>query len=190
MELDTKMDAYVKEEDTREKILNASREVFSKNGYSRSSTKEISRVAQVAEITLYRHFETKNNLFIETILKYIVKPILNVKSINSKVNSEQVIKGIIEERADTLRKNKDLFICTIYEAQVNNEIRDMLRGIFSKVFDDMLPYIDVKLSDENIELKAQIILSTIVGSIIFEALTGSEIFKDSNNYYEVIKIFV
>lgn len=183
----------MKEEDTRERILNAAREVFSKKGYAGSTTKEISSVAEVAEITLFRHFETKNNLFCETISKFIVKPMLNFNTSKTKVNSEQVIRKIIEERTGTLRKNRDLFICTIYEAQFNDEIKDMLKSIFSKVFDELMHYMRdgyFNSGEKTIEYMAQIILSTIVGLIIFESLTGSDTFKDTIKLYETIKTLV
>ncbi len=183
----------MKEEDTRERILNAAREVFSKKGYVGSTTKEISAVAEVAEITLFRHFETKNNLFCETISKFIVRPMLNFSTSKTKGNSEQVIQKIIEERTDTLRKNKDLFICTIYEAQFNDEIKVMLKNIFSKVFDELIHYMrngHMKSGEATIEYIAQIILSTIVGLIIFESLTGSETFKDTIKLYETIKTLI
>ncbi|WP_440977719.1 TetR/AcrR family transcriptional regulator [Sedimentibacter sp. LTW-03] len=183
----------MKEEDTRERILNAAREVFSKKGYAGSTTKEISSFAEVAEITLFRHFETKNNLFCETISKFIVKPMLNFNSSKTKLNSEQVIEKIIEERTSTLRKNRDLFICTIYEAQFNDEIKNMLKSIFSKVFDELMHYMRdgyMKSGEKTIEYMAQIILSTIVGLIIFESLTGSDTFKDTIKLYETIKTLV
>lgn len=180
----------MKEEDTKERILNAAREVFSKKGYAGSTTKEISLVAEVAEVTLFRHFETKNNLFCETISKFIVNPMLSFNS--SIIKSEQVIQKIIEERIYNLRKNKDLFICTIYEAQYNNEINEMLKKIFSKVFNEIMNFMKdgEKQCKETVDYVAQIVLSTIVGLIIFESLTGSDTFKDTNKLYETIKSLV
>lgn len=180
----------MKEEDTRQRILYAAREMFSKKGYAGSTTKEISSVAEVAEITLFRHFETKNNLFCETISKFIVKPMLNFNSSKTKVNSGKIIQKIIEERIDTLRKNRELFICTIYEAQFNDEIKDMLKSIFSKVHDELTHYMKSPREDSNIGYTAEIILSTIVGLIIFESLTGSNNLKDKYKLYETIKTLV
>ncbi len=180
----------MKEEDTRERILSAAREVFSKKGYSGSTTKEISLVANVAEITLFRHFETKNNLFNEVILKFLVNPILKLNISRYKA-TEQVVQKIIDERTETLRKNKDLFICTIYEAQFNDDIKDMVKSIFLKVHKELIHYIkkeEEKKDDETSEYRAQIILSTIVGLIIFEYLTGSDVFKDTIKLNETLKI--
>lgn len=175
----------MKDEDTSERILIAAREVFSRKGYSGATTREISAAAEVAEITLFRHFETKNNLFCETVSKFIVKPMLNLKFSKIKEGSEDVIHKIIKERIYTLRKNKDLFICTIYESQFNDEIKNMLKSIFSKVFDELMDYMrngSMNMGDKDIEHRSQVILSTIVGLIIFESLTGNEIY---NNVYEI-----
>lgn len=176
----------MKEEDTSERILIAAREVFSRKGYAGATTKEISAAAEVAEITLFRYFETKNNLFCETVSKFIVKPMLNFKLLKTKDDSEDVIHKIIKERIYTLRKNKDLFICTIYESQFNDEIKNMLKSIFSKVFDELMDYMrnePINTGDEGIENKSQVILSTIVGLIIFESLTGSEIYNNAHELY-------
>lgn len=48
---------------TREKILKAAHELFSCKGYQGSSTRDIAHQANVAEVTLFRHFTTKEALF-------------------------------------------------------------------------------------------------------------------------------
>jgi AcrR family transcriptional regulator len=55
--------------DTKQKIIEASIHVFTEKGYLGSSTKAISEKAQVAEVTLFRKFGTKQNLF-EAMLRY------------------------------------------------------------------------------------------------------------------------
>ncbi len=55
--------------DTRDLILDASLEVFTEKGYTLATTLDISKKAGVSEMTLFRHFKTKNNLFILAIKK-------------------------------------------------------------------------------------------------------------------------
>lgn len=182
----------MKEEDTRERILNAAKEVFSNKGYSGSTTREISLVADVAEVTLFRHFETKNNLFIQVILKFLVNPILKL-NISGIKSTEQILQKIIDERTETLRENKDLFFCTIFEAQYNDDIKYMVKSIFLQVHKELMYFIkkeDAKKDEVTSEYMAQVILSTIVGLIIFESLTGSYTFEDSKKLYKTIKTLV
>jgi AcrR family transcriptional regulator len=48
--------------ETRDRLLKAAIEVFSTAGYVGATTREISRVAEVSEVTLFRHFQSKEQL--------------------------------------------------------------------------------------------------------------------------------
>ncbi|TCL59797.1 TetR family transcriptional regulator [Hydrogenispora ethanolica] len=59
---------------TSDSILAAAMELFSKKGYAAVTTKEIAAKAQVNEVTLFRHFETKRILYNKVFSKYIFEP--------------------------------------------------------------------------------------------------------------------
>lgn len=52
---------------THEKIIKAARELFSTKGYAATTTKDIASSAGISEVTLFRHFESKRNLFHEAL---------------------------------------------------------------------------------------------------------------------------
>lgn len=62
--------------DTREKILEAGLMLFSKKGYLGATTKEIAKKAGVAELTVFRHFSSKERLFEQMIKSYSFLPAL------------------------------------------------------------------------------------------------------------------
>jgi AcrR family transcriptional regulator len=51
------------QKDVHQEILTAAAKVFGTNGYSRSTTRLIAKEANVTEVTLFRHFESKEKLF-------------------------------------------------------------------------------------------------------------------------------
>ncbi len=55
---------------TREAILAAALCEFSKKGFSGTTTKDVAVVAGVAEVTLFRHFASKERLFEETLIRH------------------------------------------------------------------------------------------------------------------------
>jgi AcrR family transcriptional regulator len=61
---------------TRDKILNAAVELISSKGYQGATTREIARIAGVAEVTLFRHFASKERLFAETLQSFSSIPTL------------------------------------------------------------------------------------------------------------------
>jgi AcrR family transcriptional regulator len=48
--------------ETRDRLLKAAIEVFSTEGYVGATTREIARVADVSEVTLFRHFQSKEQV--------------------------------------------------------------------------------------------------------------------------------
>lgn len=61
---------------TRKKIIKAAFELFSSKGYLGATTREIAQSAGVAEVTIFRHFTTKENLFAEVLTAYSSIPTL------------------------------------------------------------------------------------------------------------------
>jgi AcrR family transcriptional regulator len=57
-------------EETRQRIIEAAAEIGSKVGYARATTRAIAEAAGVNEITLFRHFGNKANLFSAAIEQY------------------------------------------------------------------------------------------------------------------------
>src|ERR1700720_146429 len=53
---------------TRKRILTAAVRVFSRDGFQGATTREIAREAGVNEVTLFRHFRTRDDLLRDTIL--------------------------------------------------------------------------------------------------------------------------
>ena len=50
-------------ENTKERILLAAREIFMRQGYAGATTRQIAAEAGVNEVTLFRHFGNKENIF-------------------------------------------------------------------------------------------------------------------------------
>jgi AcrR family transcriptional regulator len=57
------MPIQVKNSTQREKIVAAAAQLFARQGYHGTSTREIARLADVSENTIFRHFDRKEDLF-------------------------------------------------------------------------------------------------------------------------------
>jgi AcrR family transcriptional regulator len=95
--------------DTREKILDASLRLFSKKGFLGTTTKEIAQKAGVAELTLFRHFSSKERLFEEMIANYSFLPALKgllpeIKDLSYK----DAMREIAERFLDRLTERREL----------------------------------------------------------------------------------
>jgi AcrR family transcriptional regulator len=57
-------------DDTRQRILQAAAQLFAEQGYARATTRALAAAAGVNEVTLFRHFGSKKNLFAAVIEEY------------------------------------------------------------------------------------------------------------------------
>jgi len=67
----------MKYNDTSRQIMKVALSLFSEKGYYQTTTKEIARVADVNELTIFRHFGSKGNLFQLTTEHYVVDAQVN-----------------------------------------------------------------------------------------------------------------
>ncbi len=92
-------DSICRSQETRERILSAALHLFSKNGFHASTTRAISRVADVNEVTLFRLFNNKSELFRSVLnrakkIQFDLKPIEEIRSIPEKVIQYIAVKTL------------------------------------------------------------------------------------------------
>ena len=102
--------------DTSQKIIEASIEVFTEKGYLGSSTKEIAKTADVAEMTLFRKFQSKQNLF-ETMIKVTLEHELSeVLDLNFDLSLHDFVERLLHNRLTSVSKNIHLIRMIIQES--------------------------------------------------------------------------
>lgn len=94
---------------THDKIIAAAKELFEKKGFAAATTKEIADLAEVSEVTLFRHFENKRRLFEET-LHSCIHPYTTEEYLEKGVayDLERDLKSIAYKMLDAYKKNAPL----------------------------------------------------------------------------------
>jgi AcrR family transcriptional regulator len=88
-----------------EKIVDAAAQLFARRGYHGTSTREIARLAEVSENTLFRHFEHKEDIFWSALRYYVstLKPSWELLGgFNPEDKPEIVLPKIFELLAETV----------------------------------------------------------------------------------------
>ncbi len=109
--------------DTRKNIMKAAKELFSHNGYAAVTTKEIAKKAGISEVTLFRHFENKRNLF-----NAIVNEQMHFCNISSFIKNEATydvrhdLTIIATKMNDNYKENSVLIKMMIKDAIENSDV--------------------------------------------------------------------
>jgi AcrR family transcriptional regulator len=126
---------------TRERILETALRLFSEKGYLGATTKEISAESGIAEVTLFRHFPSKESLFKEVLSTYTFLPTL--KEILPAVEImpyEKALAEIARRFIETLRLRRDLVKimhseCHLYPEKIKSMQHSFLAEMLSTLAD-------------------------------------------------------
>ncbi|HUT84057.1 MAG TPA: TetR/AcrR family transcriptional regulator [Thermodesulfobacteriota bacterium] len=122
--------------ETRGKILKTGLKLFSKRGYLGTTTKEIARDAGIAEVTLFRHFPSKEKLFEEVINTYSFLPALKeLLPEIEKLPYEDGLRVIARNFLNTLALRKNLI--RIMHSEIP-QYPETIQKIYHTLIDEIL----------------------------------------------------
>ena len=116
----------------RERLLDAAAVVFARDGLAGSTTREIARAAGVNEVTLFRLFQTKQNLLTAVLERvFAPSPKDRMKSPDTETDLSEIVREYAVSYAAGINKNLALRRVLIGEIQHFQEHELMvIRGIF------------------------------------------------------------
>jgi AcrR family transcriptional regulator len=95
---------------TEQKIMTAFTQLLQKQGYEQTTTRQIAEAAEVNEVTIFRHFKKKANIFRAIVKEYLVK----IEQINSSFtptgNLETDLVQIANEYRKQINNNREFFL--------------------------------------------------------------------------------
>ncbi|UCE90731.1 MAG: TetR/AcrR family transcriptional regulator [Methanobacteriota archaeon] len=101
----------------RERILDASLQLFAQKGFAATATKDIAKKARVNEVTLFRLFGTKRALFAATISER--SPVIEIgrtESFDMDRPVEELLMRNAQAVLSILRENRDFFMMSLGDA--------------------------------------------------------------------------
>jgi len=182
--------------DTRELILDAALVVFSTKGYASAATLEIAKEAGVAEMTLFRHFQTKKNLLMESV-KYGLGISLTEEEIQESYPSlSELIVHILHQKMSLISNNSPLIKMLIRETLSHTlpEDLEITRIISNQVTEKIARHIEI----HSIELDPKSLSDLVVGWLlryaimeerpVYHLLDEHKQQKYLNQYIKILKI--
>ena len=110
---------------TSQKIIDSSIRLFGEFGYLGTSTKAIAEAAGISEMTLFRKFKTKQNLF-DSMLKYTLgNELTDNTDINMNQNVYEFTKQVLDRRLLLVSKHINLVQMIIRESLIGRLSSDL-----------------------------------------------------------------
>jgi len=146
------------------KILSTAKKLFAEKGFKTVTTKEIAKKADVNEVTIFRQFKNKENLFEQVLIYYKPKPNFE-KFINPKDNNlENFLIGISEIINNIFTSGFDVFKIEMFERKRTKHNREISR-LPNEIKIKMQEYLTSihKMNNEEAELYSVSFMSAVFG---------------------------
>jgi AcrR family transcriptional regulator len=131
----------------RRLLLEAARELFSAQGYSGTSTREIAEQAGVSETLMFRYFGSKVGLFREALVTPFVEFVEDFNSkweagSNADLDEEELSRRFIGDLFDLFRKNRGLVVMLwAADAQSGSELAEA--GVFDEITEELRVLVEI-----------------------------------------------
>ncbi len=145
---------------TKDDLLKASLEVFSKNGLKNSSIREIANEAGVDSALIYHYFKTKEELFFETIKSKMQPPDRAEIKENENPNerAKRISKMFFERFNES--ENSSTFIALMRSALENEEAAGLMRQLFEE---QLITHVSNQFDTESAHLRVSLSASLLLG---------------------------
>lgn len=150
---------------TRQKLLSAALELFVVNGYELTTTKEIAKLADVAEVTLFRHFTSKSNLFVETLNDALVDFIKIEEENMYALRFRDFFQNLLHQKLLLASRNKKLLQMLIRENSYGN-IPENLKIIYEIQRQSAVTFAKYLSFHDNEKLDSKYLTNVFIGIII------------------------
>ncbi len=148
-------------EDRKKQILDSAINVFIENGYNGATTAEIAKTANISEVTLFRHFESKKDIFMSSIEPIVFNTLRESITASKDLNSKEKLEYILTERLMLISKNREVMKLLIMESQINKELNSL------NYIDKMSTLLRTTISEIGIPIKEEkFIMRLLMGGIL------------------------
>jgi AcrR family transcriptional regulator len=152
---------------TQDKIAQAAGKLFARQGYNATSTREIARLADVSENTLFRQFDNKEELFWSSLRSYSAGLKFRqdvLKGITQCDSPEVVLPKLIEMFADTANYRPELLrLIAVAFIELHAKADEFCLEFLSPVFSTINHYLEKNIRSGKIrDLDPTILTSTLI----------------------------
>ena len=175
----------IKSGSTDERIINATFALLQKEGPEKTTTKKIAAEAGVNEITIFRKFETKNNL-IEIVKAHYLQVLVDELDEIFDFNEDEEIDEFLKSKFYTILNlpETDFSIIKIAMEEVGDipEKKRLISVITDTILNKLEEFFKLQIEKGNIKDVNPNVLAVICFSIIFQSVILWKIYNDDTDF--------
>lgn len=154
-----------------EKIIDAAAQLFARQGYHGTSTREIARLAEVSENTLFRHFDHKEDIFWSALRSNVtaLRPRWELLSeIKTGEAPQVVLPKILELLAETVNcKPEVIRLIAVAFVELHGKAEVLCRDLISPLFAEISQYLAISVKKgEVVEVDPTLLAASLLAMVL------------------------
>lgn len=121
----------MKKVETQQAILAAAKKLLITNGYKGTTTIQIAREAGISEMTLFRHFPSKEAIFLAVIDPLV--SFMDSLDIDKQSDMRKAVRDLLENRLRYLIEERDLVRLVVMESFLTERSENPITGVMARV---------------------------------------------------------
>lgn len=161
-------------EERKEQILESALNVFIEKGYNGSTTVDIAKAADISEVTLFRYFDSKKQIFMDAIEPILITSLKESLEESKDLEPMKKLEYILNNRIKFISEHNEVIKLILMESQVNPEIADFdfINQIIS-LLKDSIKEAGIELQDEDFSLR--LLMGSILSFLYLPKINDREI---------------
>jgi len=159
-------------EQRKAQILETATKLFVAKGYHQTKTKAIAQACGISEPVIYKHFGSKDELFLESIVN-IAGEIFQEINFDRETDTEVVLSSFVMNRVQKVEDSFSLFKRLLIELLENKKIRGYYYHKFlPRLANPIITYIDHLKKEDQIkdEVPSEVIALSLAGVLIMVSM--------------------
>ena len=160
-EMKSSISKRMRREERREQILESALTVFIEKGYNGSTTVDIAKEADISEVTLFRHFDSKKQIFMDAIEPILITSLKESLVASRDLEPMEKLEYILKNRISFISEHHEVIKLILMESQINPEIADFnFVNQITDLLKNSIKETGIKLEDDQFSIRL------LMGSIL------------------------
>ncbi|HMM70088.1 TetR/AcrR family transcriptional regulator [Gudongella oleilytica] len=109
----------------RKQIVDSALNLFVEKGYKGTTTQEIAKSAGVSEVTLFRNFDSKKDIFMEGVVPVLMETLEENLNVGEDELPEKALERFLVSRLNLISDKRKIVKLILMENQVNKDLEDI-----------------------------------------------------------------
>lgn len=174
-------------DDRRAQILHSALEVFVEKGYNGATTNDIAKASNISEVTLFRYFSSKQEIYMEAVEPIIITTLQDSIHSSKGLSPKEKFSYIVIERIRLISKYHKVVRLILMENQVNPELSDL--NYIKRIYDLLNNSVDkIGVKFTNNEHAIRVLMGSILSFLYLPESSESYIEQFVNSIIDSIHI--